>query len=46
MLTYRLLSCWIIIPLGLLTYATLRRGAKDPDPPPPPLKPPALAGRH
>ncbi|GAA3210804.1 YbhN family protein [Dactylosporangium siamense] len=27
MLVYRLLSCWIIIPLGLLTYATLRRRA-------------------
>ncbi|MFC5006550.1 YbhN family protein [Dactylosporangium cerinum] len=25
MLVYRLLSCWIIIPLGALTYATLRR---------------------
>lgn len=25
MLVYRLLSCWMIIPLGALTYATLRR---------------------
>jgi uncharacterized protein (TIRG00374 family) len=26
MLVYRLLSCWIIIPVGLLTYTVLRRG--------------------
>ena len=25
MLVYRLLSCWMIIPLGALAYATLRR---------------------
>ncbi|HTJ37991.1 MAG TPA: YbhN family protein [Dactylosporangium sp.] len=44
MLVYRLLSCWMIIPLGLLAYATLRRGPKAPETPP--VKPPALAGRH
>ncbi|MFB9410030.1 lysylphosphatidylglycerol synthase transmembrane domain-containing protein [Dactylosporangium matsuzakiense] len=44
MLVYRLLSCWIIIPLGLLTYATLRRGPKVPDAPP--VQPPALATRR
>ncbi|WP_433204867.1 lysylphosphatidylglycerol synthase transmembrane domain-containing protein [Dactylosporangium sp. CS-047395] len=43
MLVYRLLSCWIIIPLGLLTYATLR-GPKLPDAPP--VQPPVLASRH
>jgi uncharacterized membrane protein YbhN (UPF0104 family) len=43
MLVYRLLSCWIIIPLGLLAYAVLRRGARAADPPP--VKPAALAGR-
>ncbi|WP_433045372.1 lysylphosphatidylglycerol synthase transmembrane domain-containing protein [Dactylosporangium sp. CS-033363] len=43
MLVYRLLSCWIIIPLGLLTYATLR-GPKLPDAPP--VQPPLLAGRR
>jgi uncharacterized membrane protein YbhN (UPF0104 family) len=43
MLVYRLLSCWVIIPLGLLTYATLRRGR--PPEAPGPVKPTALAGR-
>ncbi|MDG6103350.1 flippase-like domain-containing protein [Dactylosporangium aurantiacum] len=33
MLVYRLLSCWIIIPLGALAYATLR-GRKAPAPEP------------
>ncbi|MFG2042019.1 YbhN family protein [Dactylosporangium sp. NPDC048998] len=42
MLVYRLLSCWMIIPLGLLAYAVLRRGGHEP---PTPVKPPALAGR-
>ncbi|MFI5915221.1 YbhN family protein [Dactylosporangium sp. NPDC051541] len=44
MLVYRLLSCWIIIPLGLLAYATLRRGPKVPDTPP--LQPPAMANHR
>ncbi|WP_433076340.1 lysylphosphatidylglycerol synthase transmembrane domain-containing protein [Dactylosporangium sp. CA-052675] len=44
MLVYRLLSCWIIIPLGLLAYATLRRGPRIPDAPP--VQPPALAARR
>jgi uncharacterized membrane protein YbhN (UPF0104 family) len=30
MLVYRLLSCWIIIPVGALTYATLRRRRGSP----------------
>jgi uncharacterized membrane protein YbhN (UPF0104 family) len=29
MLVYRLLSCWMIIPLGLLAYATLRRARPE-----------------
>jgi len=28
MLVYRLLSCWVIIPMGLLAYTALRRGAR------------------
>ncbi|MEV4508245.1 lysylphosphatidylglycerol synthase transmembrane domain-containing protein [Dactylosporangium sp. NPDC049525] len=42
MLVYRLLSCWIIIPLGALTYATLRRGA-TPAPEPAPRQPTPVA---
>ncbi|WP_432825336.1 lysylphosphatidylglycerol synthase transmembrane domain-containing protein [Dactylosporangium sp. CA-092794] len=42
MLVYRLLSCWIIIPVGLLTYAVLRRGTP---PEPAPAEPPVLAGQ-
>ncbi|GAA0736133.1 UPF0104 family protein [Dactylosporangium roseum] len=42
MLVYRLLSCWMIIPLGLLAYATLRR--RRPEEPAEPSTP-AMAGR-
>ncbi|WP_432973079.1 lysylphosphatidylglycerol synthase transmembrane domain-containing protein [Dactylosporangium sp. CA-233914] len=44
MLVYRLLSCWLIIPLGLLAYTTLRRAPKIPDAPA--VQPPALASRR
>ncbi|GAB3851455.1 flippase-like domain-containing protein [Dactylosporangium cerinum] len=39
MLVYRLLSCWIIIPLGALTYATLRRRTPPCRNPPPARRP-------
>lgn len=42
MLVYRLLSCWIIIPLGALTYATLR-GRKTPAPQREPRQPTPVA---
>jgi putative heme transporter len=42
MLVYRLLSCWIIIPLGALTYATLR-GRKTPSPQAAPRQPTPVA---
>ncbi|MET7422026.1 lysylphosphatidylglycerol synthase transmembrane domain-containing protein [Dactylosporangium sp. NPDC005555] len=42
MLVYRLLSCWIIIPLGALTYATLRRRT-SPAPKPAPRAPSPVA---
>ncbi|WP_327010918.1 flippase-like domain-containing protein [Dactylosporangium sp. NBC_01737] len=42
MLVYRLLSCWIIIPLGALTYATLRR-RKTPASQPAPRHPTPVA---
>lgn len=41
MLVYRLLSCWIIIPIGLLAYAVLRRGDSGPHAP---AEPPVLTG--
>ena len=41
--TVALLSCWVIIPMGLLTYATLRRGRTPEEPAP--AQPAALAGR-
>lgn len=40
MLVYRLLSCWIIIPLGALAYATLR-GRTTPAPEPEPRRRPS-----
>ncbi|GAA2384014.1 lysylphosphatidylglycerol synthase transmembrane domain-containing protein [Dactylosporangium salmoneum] len=42
MLVYRLLSCWMIIPLGLLTYGILRRGESPGGSPS--VEPPVLAG--
>ena len=33
MLLYRLLSCWLIIPAGALTYAALRRPREHSSPP-------------
>jgi uncharacterized membrane protein YbhN (UPF0104 family) len=42
MLVYRLLSCWMIIPMGLLAYTTLRRRKPSPDTA---AEPPVLAGR-
>lgn len=42
MLVYRLLSCWIIIPLGALTYTALRR-RRTPAPGPTPRQPTPVA---